>query len=34
MRLGEKFKHEFKWHLLTAFLMLTACAIPSPKKVE
>ena len=22
MRLGEKFKHEFKWHLLTAFLTL------------
>ena len=22
MRLGEKFKHEFKWHLLTAFLFI------------
>ena len=27
MRLGEKFKHEFKWHLLTAFLMLVVIEI-------
>ena len=27
MRLGEKFKHEFKWHLLTTFLMLVVIEI-------
>ena len=27
MRLREKFKHEFKWHLLTAFLTLTVIEI-------
>ena len=27
MRLGEKLKHEFKWHLLTAILMLVVIEI-------
>ena len=27
MRLGEKFKDEFKWHLLTAFLTLIVIEI-------
>ena len=27
MRLGEKFKDEFKWHFLTAFLMLIVIEI-------
>lgn len=27
MRLGEKFKHEFKWHFLTVFLMLVVIEI-------